>query len=93
MATRALFSDLEEPLILSGTEEFSILMVLSLVLEEMGMEGWSVWRDFEKPDGQMRKPSDSSRIQGLFPDFKFTRFKDGIRLACEDFKNKEKCYG
>ena len=35
--------------------------------------------DKTKPDGQLRKPSDNSKIKELMPDFEYTPFEQGIK--------------
>jgi GDP-L-fucose synthase len=41
--------------------------------------------DSSKPDGQLRKPSDNSVIKEMFPDYKFTPIKEGLRKSIEWF--------
>jgi GDP-L-fucose synthase len=41
--------------------------------------------DKDKPEGQFRKPSDNSTIKEMFPDFKFTPVKEGLRESIDWF--------
>lgn len=66
-----------EPIILSTSEEVSIKDIVEIITEKMNFKGNIVF-DKTKPDGQLRKPSDNSKIKSYLPNFKFTKFEDGI---------------
>ena len=67
-----------DPLIISGDEEISIKDLVGLLVDEFKFKGKVVF-DKTKPDGQLRKPSDNSKIKELLPDFKYTPFEQGIK--------------
>lgn len=72
------------PVILSTGEEISIGDVVSMIAEIFEFKGKIIF-DKDKPEGQFRKPSDNSIIKGMFPDFKFTPVKEGLRESVEWF--------
>tara|TARA_Y100000389_G_C17469536_1_gene529048 strand:+ start:5829 stop:6737 length:909 start_codon:yes stop_codon:yes gene_type:complete len=75
----------DEPIILSTSEEVSIKDVVAIIVELMNFKGKVKW-DSEKPDGQLRKPSDNSKIKNYLPDFKFTPLYDGLKETIEWFE-------
>lgn len=77
----------EEPINVGSDEEFSIAEVATMVKEVVGFEG-EIEQDLKKPDGTPRKKSDCSKIlkMGWRPK---TRFKEGLTLAFEDFRERE----
>ncbi len=72
------------PVILSTGEEVSIGDMVSMIAEIFEFKGKIIF-DKDKPEGQFRKPSDNSIIKEMFPDFKFTPVKDGLRESVEWF--------
>jgi GDP-L-fucose synthase len=76
--------DEDSPLILSHGEEISIGDLVGLVTREMGFKG-KVIMDTTKPDGQYRKPSDTSKLRRYLPDFKFTPIEEGIHKTVQWF--------
>jgi GDP-L-fucose synthase len=72
------------PVILSTGEEVSIGDMVSVIAEIFEFKGKIIF-DKDKPEGQFRKPSDNSIIKEMFPDFKFTPVKDGLRESIEWF--------
>jgi len=67
-----------DPLIVSGDEEISIKDLVGLLVDEFKFKGKVIF-DKTKPDGQLRKPSDNSKIKELMPNFKYTPFEQGIK--------------
>jgi GDP-L-fucose synthase len=67
-----------DPLIISGDEEISIKNLVGLLVDEFKFKGKVIF-DKTKPDGQLRKPSDNSKIKELMPDFEYTPFEQGIK--------------
>jgi GDP-L-fucose synthase len=65
------------PLILSPGIETSISSLVETVVESMGFEGEVIF-DITKPDGQFRKPSDTTALKALVNDFEFTPISKGI---------------
>ncbi len=73
-----------EPVILSTSCEVSIKEVVDMLVDIFKFKGKVVW-DKDKPNGQYRKPTDNSKIQELFPDFKFTGLREGLEETVEWF--------
>ncbi len=73
-----------DPVILSTSEEISIKDVVLMIAEIFEFKGDVIF-DSSKPDGQLRKPSDNSVIKEMFPDYKFTPIKEGLRKSIEWF--------
>ena len=74
-----------EPIILSTSEEISIMDIVDIIVELMNFKGHVIF-DSSKPDGQFRKPSDNSKIKNYLPDFKFTPLYDGLKETIEYFE-------
>jgi GDP-L-fucose synthase len=74
----------EKPIILSSGLEVSIKNVVEVIAMKMGFKGEVVF-DTTKPDGQLRKPSDTSKLRKYLPDFKFTPIEKGIEKTVEWF--------
>lgn len=74
-----------EPIILSTSEEISIKEVVGIIVELMNFKGDVKW-DKNKPDGQLRKPSDNSKIKSYLPGFKFTSLYDGLKETIDWFE-------
>jgi GDP-L-fucose synthase len=74
-----------EPIILSTSEEISIMDIVGIIVELMNFKGDVIF-DSSKPDGQFRKPSDNSKIKNYLPDFKFTPLYDGLKETIEYFE-------
>jgi GDP-L-fucose synthase len=75
-----------EPIILSTSEEISIMDMVGIIVELMNFKGDVIF-DSSKPDGQFRKPSDNSKIKHYLPDFKFTPIYEGLKETIEYFEN------
>ena len=73
-----------DPVILSTSEEISIKDIVLMIAEIFEFKG-NVIFDSEKPDGQLRKPSDNSVIKTMFPDYKFTPIEIGLRKSISWF--------
>ena len=72
------------PIILSTSEEISILQVVDVLVELFNFKG-NVIFDTTKPEGQYRRPSDNSKIKSYMPDFKFTPFEAAMKETVEWF--------
>jgi len=75
--------DDSEPLILSPDEEVSIAVIAQEIAYRMGFNG--VIRYNQKLDGQLRKPSDNSKLKKLVDDFKFTPIEQGLEESIDWF--------
>lgn len=79
------------PIIFSVGEEdeVSIGDVAKAVVEAMDFKGNVVF-DTSKSDGQFKKTASNKKLKSLYPDFKFTPFKEAIKISCDWFvKNYE----
>lgn len=73
-----------DKVIVSNTIEMSIKKICQIICEEMGFGGEIVF-DTDKPNGQFRRPSDTSRLHSIIPDIKFTDHRIGIRHTIDWF--------
>jgi GDP-L-fucose synthase len=79
-----------EPVILTSAQEVPIKEVVNLIANALRFRGKIIW-DESKPDGQLRKPSDNSKIKKIAPAFKYTSLKEGIEETVDHFQeNYEK---
>lgn len=84
--TKLLYDNYEgsNPVILSTSEEISIGSIVKIIADLMEYDGNIIF-DTNKPDGQFRKPSDNSVIKNMFPDFKFTPIREGLKKSIDWF--------
>ena len=74
----------DSPIIFSSGIEISIKDLVELVVEKMKFTG-KVVLEKSKPDGQYRKPSDTSKLAKYLPDFTFTPIEEGIEITIDWF--------
>lgn len=74
----------DSPIIFSSGIEISIRDLVELVAKKMKFEGRLIF-DSSKPDGQFRKPSDTSKLRKYLPDFAFTPIEEGIEKSVDWF--------
>lgn len=74
-----------EPVILTTSEEHSIKELALLIADIIDFKGEIIY-ERDKPDGQMRKPSDNSFLKSFVPDFKFTSLKEGLVKSIKWFE-------
>jgi GDP-L-fucose synthase len=67
----------EDPIILSSGVENSISELAQTIVKKFRIEE-NLKFDLTKLDGQFRKPSDTSALKALLPDFQFTSLQTGI---------------
>jgi len=74
------------PLILSVGEEdeISIADVATYITEAMEFKGKLIF-DTTKADGQFKKTASNLKLKSLYPDLKFTPFKEAIKASCQWF--------
>lgn len=72
------------PIILSSGIEMPIKDLVLLVAKKMKFKGKVVF-DSTKPEGQFRKPSDTTKFRKYHPDFKFTPIEEGIEKTVDWF--------
>jgi GDP-L-fucose synthase len=79
------------PLIISSGEEISIKDLVDLIVKAMKFKGKVVFDD-SKPDGQYRKTTSNLLLRHRFPEYKFTKLKQGIKKTVDWFvENYESC--
>jgi GDP-L-fucose synthase len=71
-----------DPVILSSGQEVSIKQLAEIIANKVGYTKDIKWLP-DKPEGQNRKPTDTSRLREYFPDFQFTSLEDGIEKTVE----------
>ncbi len=76
--------DEDDPIILSTGLETSIMDIVEIVVRKMGFKG-KVRFDETKPDGQFRKPSDTTKLHKYLPKFEFTPVEEGIEETVKWF--------
>jgi len=82
--------DEPDPLIISPDEEISIDVIAQEIAWRMGFNGNIVYNN--QLEGQMRKPSDNSKLRALMPNFKFTPIEKGLQESIDWFvSNYEEC--
>jgi len=74
----------DEPLMISPDEEISIKSVAEKLIELYNIQ--ELIFDTSMPMGQVRKPSDNSRLKSLL-DFSFTPFDDGLKKTVSWFND------
>jgi GDP-L-fucose synthase len=74
----------DEPIIFSSGIEVSIRELTELVAKKMGFEGQLIF-DASKPDGQFRKPSDTTKLKKYLPQFQWESLEEGIERTEEWF--------
>ena len=67
-------------------EEISIADVVATVSKYYGYTGEIIWNS-DKPSGQLRKPSSTTRFMSEFPLAINTAFNDGIAETCKWFED------
>jgi len=78
------------PLILSVGEEdeISIADAAKAIVETMGFKGNLVF-DTSKADGQFKKTASNGKLVKLYPEFKFTPFKEALKETVDWFVNHQ----
>jgi GDP-L-fucose synthase len=81
------YDDSDLPLNLGTGQELSVKEVAETVAAAAGYAGSIRW-DTSKPDGQMRKRLDTTRMEAILPTFTFTPLRVGVDRAVEDYRNR-----
>lgn len=84
-----LYNDSSIPLNIGSGQEIQIKDLVELISKIVGYSGTIKW-DISKPDGQLRKKLDSSKLENLLGEsmkatFNFTSLKDGIKETIQDY--------
>ena len=75
---------LETPVIFTSGIEVSISELVEVVAKKMKFKGHITF-DASKPDGQFRKPSDTSKLASYLPNLQWTPLDEGIERTVEWF--------
>jgi len=82
--------DDDTPLILSVDEEINMHTVAEEICRQMNFTGKIIYN--QQMEGQLRKPSDNSKLRELLPNYEFTPLEQGLRESIEWFEsNYEIC--
>jgi GDP-L-fucose synthase len=73
-----------DSIIVSNSKEISIRECAEIVSKAMGFKGNIIF-DKSKPDGQFRKPTDTTRFKSVFPDFVFSDFNESLNETVDWF--------
>ena len=74
----------DSPIIFSSGIERSIKELAEIVTRSLKFEGKLLF-DLTKPDGQFRKPSDTTKLRSYCPTFQFTSLENGIESTVKWF--------
>ena len=72
--------------ILDHIEEHTIKELVEIIVELLNFRGKVIWLS-DKPDGQLRKPSDNSKLKSYLPSFEFTSLYDGLKETISWFED------
>jgi GDP-L-fucose synthase len=74
------------PVIISTSEEVSIKGAVDMITSILDFKGKVFWNT-EKPEGQFRKPTDTTKLKSVIKNYKFTNFEKGLEETIEYFVN------
>ena len=74
----------DTPIIFTSGIEATIRELTQVVAKKMKFEGKLIF-DSSKPDGQYRKPSDTTKLKNYLPNFEWTPLEEGIERTIEWF--------
>jgi GDP-L-fucose synthase len=77
------------PFIMSPDDEVQISTIAQTIASVMGFEGDIVY-DQQYPDGQLKKPSDNTKLKQHMPDFRFTSIEEGLQQAINWYREHKK---
>jgi len=77
------------PFIMSPDDEVQISTIAQTIASVMGFEGDIVY-DQQYPDGQLKKPSDNTKLKQHMPDFRFTSIEEGLQQAINWYRKHKK---
>lgn len=72
------------PVIISTSREYSIKQAVNLIVEIIGFNGKVVWNT-DKPEGQHRKPTNTSRLKSIIGNYEFVPFEKGLEETISYF--------
>jgi GDP-L-fucose synthase len=72
-------NDIYQNLNVANEDNISVETYARLILDTLGFTDWKISFDQLMPDGQYRKDVSIDKFKSYFPNFKFTKFEDGIK--------------
>jgi len=72
------------PVIISTSQEYSIKQVVNLIVDIIGFNGKVIWNT-SKPEGQHRKPTDTTRIKSIIGNYEFAPLERGLEETISYF--------
>lgn len=69
--------DMPQRLIVSGRQSITIRDLIDTIIHVTSFDGRVIW-DASKPNGQFSRPTDKTKFDEYFPDFKYTSLRDGM---------------
>lgn len=71
-------------------QNYSIHEMAKMTLQTLKKDDWDINYDLSKPDGQFRKDVSSDKMKNLLKDYKFIKFKNGVKKVYNSLKEKNK---
>lgn len=78
--------DIPQRIIVSNNEEISIKNIVDILCEVANFNGPVIWQK-DKPNGQLKRPSDLSILRSIIGDFKYTNINEAIRNSYTWFED------
>jgi len=72
------------PVIISTSNETSIKQVVTMITSILNFKGKIIWNT-DKPEGQFRKPTDTSKMKSIIKNYKFIKFEKGLEETIKYF--------
>jgi len=76
----------DQPFSVAQKHGWSVREIVDTLVDELGFDGEIAW-DRTKPDGAPRKVMDDARFRSLFPEFRFTGLREGIRQTVAFYRS------
>jgi len=74
------------PVIISTSNETSIKQAVTMITSILDFKGKIIWNT-DKPEGQFRKPTDTSKMKSIIKNYKFIKFEKGLEETIKYFVN------
>lgn len=76
--------NIDDPLIVSPDTSYKISEVVEVIVDKLNFKGNVVFNS-DKPEGILKKNTDSTKFKKYFPDFKFTNLEEGLEKTIQFF--------
>ena len=80
-------SDIHDNFNVAGDDNLTIREMAEIALTVTGNTHLKITFDTTKPNGQLRKDVSNKKLKKIFPNFKFTKFEDGINELYNHYVN------